>query len=87
MSKLYKPSKKQLNTMGRIKSRLIKRASNLLIKTHGESFNENFEENKKAIPRFLETNYKKLKNPIAGYITRMIRKKNAEEKSFKAEKI
>ncbi len=71
--------------MGRIKSRLIKRAANLLLKTHPEAFNDKFEENKKAIPSYLETNYKKLRNPIAGYITRMVCYKIAEEKSFKVE--
>ena len=57
--------------MGRIKSKLVKRTANTLLK-QGSLFNENFENNKKLLKGL--TPSKKVKNQIAGYITRV--KKN-----------
>ena len=42
---------------------------------HGEEFKETFEENKKIIERFAEIKSKKLRNIIAGYITRLVKMK------------
>lgn len=60
--------------MGRIKTTLIKRTANTLIKKHPERFTENFDENKKAVDEVAEVQSKKLRNVIAGYITRLTRK-------------
>jgi len=60
--------------MGRIKTTLIKRTANTLIKKYPEKFTENFDENKKAIEELAEIQSKKLRNVIAGYITRLTRK-------------
>ena len=54
--------------MGRIKSKLIKRTGrNLLSETN--SFNSQFEDNKQIIKGL--TPSKKMRNQIAGYITRL----------------
>ena len=58
--------------MGRIKSRAIKKVAFQLLKKHPDVFKETFEENKALIPNYLEQPRKKLRNPIAGYITRLI---------------
>ena len=60
--------------MGRIKTTLIKRTANTLIKKYPEKFTENFDENKKAIAEVAEVQSKKLRNVIAGYITRLTKK-------------
>lgn len=60
--------------MGRIKTTLIKRTANTLIKKYPEKFSESFEENKKAVEELAEVPSKKLRNVIAGYITRLTRK-------------
>lgn len=58
--------------MGRIKSKLIKRTAKQLANTSPDTFEDSFEENKKALGNILES--KKTRNKIAGYITRI--KKN-----------
>ena len=54
--------------MGRIKSKLVKRTSRTLLKAENK-FNESFEENKKVMAGL--TPSKKVRNQIAGYITRL----------------
>ncbi len=61
--------------MGRIKSKLVKRTSHNLLKENNR-FSDNFEENKELI-RDLGTS-KKIKNKIAGYISRINKKKKEE---------
>lgn len=63
--------------MGRIKTALIKRVSNELINEHRGKFKDNFEENKKLVGGVAELPSKKLRNVIAGHITKLI--KNKEE--------
>ena len=58
--------------MGKIKSKLIKRTARQLIEKSEDSFDEDFEKNKKALGNSL--NSKKTRNKIAGYLTRI--KKN-----------
>lgn len=57
--------------MGRIKTMLIKRVSNKLVNLHGDQFSENFDENKEIVQRYAEIPSKKLRNVIAGYVTRL----------------
>lgn len=58
--------------MGRIKSTLIKRTSRQLIENSPDSFGKTFEENKKPLGNTLPS--KKMRNMVAGYISRL--KKN-----------
>ena len=60
--------------MGRIKTTLIKRTANSLIKKYPDRFTEDFEENKKTVEELAEIQSKKLRNVIAGYITRLTQK-------------
>ncbi|MFH1332350.1 MAG: 30S ribosomal protein S17e [archaeon] len=64
--------------MGRIKTRLIKRTVNSLIAKYPEKFKDNFEENKKLVEDVAEIPSKKLRNVIAGYITRLVKKQKDE---------
>ena len=57
--------------MGRIKSTLIKRTAENLIKENIE-FSDNFEENKKLLGDTMPS--KKIRNMVAGYITRLRKK-------------
>lgn len=65
--------------MGRIKTQQTKRVSFELIKRHGSSFKDNFDENKKIVERFVELRSKKLRNTITGYVTRLVRSGQVEE--------
>ena len=63
--------------MGRIKTQFIKRTSQELMSKHEEKFGEKFEHNKKAVSALTDVKSKKVRNIIAGYITRLV--KNKEE--------
>lgn len=54
--------------MGRIKSKLVKRTANTLLKAENQ-FNFSFEKNKKVLGEIKIS--KKIRNQIAGYIARL----------------
>lgn len=61
--------------MGRIKTKLIKRVTLKLVKEHRDQFKEDFETNKELVEKFAEIPSKKLRNIIAGYVTRLMKEK------------
>ena len=61
--------------MGRIKTAKIKSVTNELIERHPEDFKPNFEENKKILGKFAQVDSKRIRNVIAGYITRLVKAK------------
>jgi small subunit ribosomal protein S17e len=65
--------------MGKIKSRLIKRTANTFLK-RGINFDEAFEKNKKIIGTVLPS--KKIRNQVAGYLSRLQKRKNKKEKKL-----
>lgn len=73
---LYKPLKKS-KSMGRIKTTLTKRNAKKLIADNPKVFKKNFKENKELVSQLAEFNSKKLRNIIAGYVTRLT--KQAED--------
>ncbi len=61
--------------MGRIKTQLIKRISNKLIKEHEKEFKKDFKENKEIVAKLADIPSKKIRNIIAGYVTRLMQTK------------
>jgi len=59
--------------MGRIKTTAIKRFAERLIKIYPDKFGKNFEINKEVLKEITDIKSKKLRNIIAGYITRKMR--------------
>jgi len=59
--------------MGRIKTQITKTVSKKLIEENPDTFETNFEQNKKKLETKANFNSKKLRNTIAGYITRLIK--------------
>jgi len=57
--------------MGRIKTKLIKRVTHELISRFPGKFSSSYEENKKVIGELIIVDSKKIKNTIAGYLTRL----------------
>ncbi len=57
--------------MGKIKSKLIKRSAKEFVK-RGIEFSEDFERNKKILGNTMPS--KKIRNQIAGYLSRLNRK-------------
>lgn len=64
--------------MGRIKLQLTKRTTRKLMVKHKEEFKEDFEENKKIVSKYTDVSNKKLRNTIAGYVTKLMKKKEEE---------
>ena len=58
--------------MGKIKSKSIKRSANMLIKK-GIKFSDSFEKNKELLGNALPS--KKIRNQMAGFLTRLKKKK------------
>jgi small subunit ribosomal protein S17e len=63
--------------MGRIKTQQVKRTSFELMEKHRESFKKDFDENKKLVEEFAEIRSKKLRNMIAGHVTRLAKREEA----------
>ena len=63
--------------MGRIKTTLIKRTALELFNNHKNKFKKDFEENKKIVEELASIESKKLRNVIAGYITRLVKQQKA----------
>ncbi len=61
--------------MGRIKTKLIKRLTFQLLKEYKDVFTDSFEENKKLVERHLTGPSKKIRNVVAGYVTRLSKRK------------
>ena len=56
--------------MGRIKTVLIKRLGNEIVKRYKEKLSDDFEKNKKIVENIIKIKSKKMRNIIVGYITR-----------------
>lgn len=57
--------------MGRIKTQLVKTVTNELFALHKDEFTRDFTENKLLVNRFQNGASKKIRNTIAGYVTRL----------------
>jgi len=62
--------------MGRIKTKFIKRKTRELLKTYGDRFTTDFVGNKIAAGKTAKVASKKMRNVIAGYMTRLKRKED-----------
>lgn len=62
--------------MGRIKTQMIKRLTHQLMTQYRGSFKEQFDENKQLVAQYLEGSSKKIRNTVAGYITRQMKRKD-----------
>ena len=62
--------------MGRIKTTVIKRTGKKLISQHRDSFKSDFEGNKQILPKYIEIPSKKMRNVLAGYVTRLMKKED-----------
>lgn len=59
--------------MGRIKTQLTKRLSFDAIEKHGDKLSKDFDENKKVVAELLVGSSKKVRNTVAGYVTRLMK--------------
>ena len=61
--------------MGRISTVLIKRTGKELLERFSDQFQKDYQHNKKALSKVATISSKKLRNVIAGYITRKVKQK------------
>ncbi len=59
--------------MGRIKTKQVKRLGLRLVKEHSSELSADFLKNKEVVGGFLVTSSPKIKNMIAGYVTRLMK--------------
>ncbi len=59
--------------MGRIKTQLIKRLTFEIMKQERERLTTQFDENKKVVAELLGDASKKIRNAVAGYLTRLMK--------------
>ena len=64
--------------MGRIKTQLIKRTTEQLMSKHPDELGEDFIANKAIVDKFVSIHSTKLRNMVAGYLTRLVRMKKAK---------
>ncbi len=57
--------------MGKVRTETVKRVSRELIRRFPERFTGNFESDKEAVNQLVLTQSKRLRNRIAGYVTRL----------------
>lgn len=60
--------------MGRIKTKLVKRLTLELLERHREKLSNEFDTNKRLVAELMAGTSKKLRNVIAGYVTRLKKK-------------
>ncbi|MGB9748932.1 MAG: 30S ribosomal protein S17e [Candidatus Woesearchaeota archaeon] len=60
--------------MGRIKTAMIKRISEEIYEKYKEKVSKDYEQNKLLVESLISNNSKKLRNTIAGYVTRLAKK-------------
>lgn len=61
--------------MGRIKTQMIKRLAFKMFAKHQNELKENFVDNKKIVQDFMTAASKKVRNSVAGYVTRLMQNK------------
>ncbi len=65
--------------MGRIKTSMIKSITFKLYNNNRDKFKDKFEDNKEILKDLIKTESKKLRNIIAGYLTRLVKQEKLEK--------
>ena len=63
--------------MGRIKTQMIKRLTLQLLRDHKGEMKTSFDENKIVVEQHLGVTSKKIRNTVAGYVTRQMKQREA----------
>jgi len=57
--------------LGRVRTEMIKKIARELLQTSPQRFSTDYEENKKAVDELVNSKTKRVRNRIAGYVTRL----------------
>nr|AOZ55994.1 ribosomal protein S17E [uncultured korarchaeote] len=61
--------------MGRVRTKLVKRLGMSMFKQYEGVFTRDFEHNKQVVGQILKHAPKKIRNQVAGYVTRLARRR------------
>jgi small subunit ribosomal protein S17e len=64
--------------LGNVRSEKVKKIARELVRRYRSRFTADFEENKKTVETLINTPSKRLRNEIAGYVTRLVAISEAE---------
>ena len=73
--------------MGNIRPSFIKIRARLLLEMYPDRFNDDFEHNKSLVSRYTDVNSKRMRNWIAGYVTRLVANQYRREGKKKTSQI
>jgi small subunit ribosomal protein S17e len=59
--------------MGKVYTSLIKRTARKLMELYPSEVSEDFEKNKELVSKYLDIRSRKLRNQVAGYLTRLVK--------------
>lgn len=65
--------------MGRIKTLLVKRIAEKLVKVHSQEFTPEFNKNKELVEKYTNVTSTKMRNVIAGYTARLVKQRTMLE--------
>lgn len=65
--------------MGRIKTQLVKRLSRQLLREYPTELAKTFDENKPIVASLLTQSSKKIRNVVAGYVTRLVKERDERQ--------
>ncbi|MFX0093205.1 MAG: 30S ribosomal protein S17e [Candidatus Hodarchaeota archaeon] len=68
--------------MGKVRPSNIKSLSRIIVKEYEEYLSEDFDENKVIIEKIVELRSKRLRNYVAGYVTRLMKRKAKELEEY-----
>jgi len=71
--------------LGKVRPERVKKIARELIRRHPAEFSTDFESNKKSLDSITKVHSSKLRNQIAGYITRLVAVSKAAEAAQKEE--
>ena len=57
--------------MGRVRTEMVKKLAKELFQVHHDKFSTDYEANKKAVDQFADSKTKRVRNRVAGYVTRL----------------
>ena len=64
-----------MNTMGRIKTKLVKRVGYKIFKDYSDKLKTDFQENKAIVTKLADFPSKKIANIVTGYVTRLMKQR------------
>lgn len=65
-------------TLGKVRSEHVKKVARELVELYPDKFSTDFQSNKKAVESLVHVSSAKLRNRIAGYITKLVSTANVE---------